>query len=124
MAVVDQPQLEGMFFAERTGYLSNVGAAVTFRLIGHLHHDGTNDQTTRNNLTQILAGCKLAGVLAGDAAAFYLAQFKGIGNTRYRSEMFQYLRSVELIDRLQDVSVFFYRGQNRGNVNRCFKIHK
>lgn len=107
MPVVDQPQLERVFLAECTGNLGNVGAAVAFRLIGHLHHDGADDQTTRNNLAQILAGSKLAGVLAGNTSAFDLAQFQRVCNARYRREMLQNFRSVELVDRLQDVLVFF-----------------
>ena len=113
-----------MFLAECTRNFSDIGTAVTFRLIRHLHHNGTHYQAAGNNLAQVLAGRELAGIFAGDASALHLAQFKGIGNARYRSEMFQDLRSVELVDRLQDVLVLFYRGQNGGNVNRCFKIHK
>ena len=123
MSVVDQPQLERVFLAECTGNLGDVGTSVALRLVGHLHYNGTHNQTSGNNLAQILSGSELAGVLAGDASALHLAQFKGVGNARYRSEMSQHLRGVELVDRLQDVLVLFYRGQNGGNVNRCFKIH-
>ena len=121
--VVDQPQLERVFLAECTGNLGDVGTSVALRLVGHLHYNGTHNQTSGNNLAQILSGSELAGVLAGDASALHLAQFKGVGYARYRSEMSQHLRGVELVDRLQDVLVLFYRGQNGGNVNRCFKIH-
>ena len=123
MPVVDQPQLERVFLAECAGILGDVGTSVTFRLVGHLHYNGTHYQTPGNNLAHILSGSELSGVLAGDASTLHLAQFKGVGNARYRSEMFQHLRGVELVDRLQDVLVLFYRGQNGGNVNRCFKIH-
>ena len=89
--VVDQPQLERVFLAECTGNLGDVGTSVALRLVGHLHYNGTHYQTSGNNLAQILSGSELSGVLAGDASALHLAQFKGVGYARYRSEMSQHL---------------------------------
>lgn len=80
-----------VFLAECTGNLGNVGASVALRLVGHLHYNGTHYQTSGNNLAQILSGSELSGVLAGDASALHLAQFKGVGYARYRSEMSQHL---------------------------------